>query len=106
MASEEHESVERELFRAIEHPEYERVCKGCGTHWDVPSAFVHSAANASAGGSVLAPSSTGERVEEFDSDVREYDTCPGCGAYKTFTEHHLFEETRQQDILENEENEP
>ena len=28
MVSDEHESREREFFRAVEHPEYERVAKG------------------------------------------------------------------------------
>ncbi len=65
-----HESREREFFRAVEHPEYERVCKGCGTHWDVPSAFVHSAADVSAAGSALDPHGEAETVEEFDSDIR------------------------------------
>ncbi len=99
----ERESRARELGRAIEHPEYERVCTKCGDRWDVPSGYVHSAAHFSARWRALDPQGTAEEVASFDSADRQYDTCPGCGAYKSFTEHRLFLESRQQDILENEE---
>ena len=99
----EHESREREIGRAIEHPEYERVCSKCGYHWEVPSAFVHGHADVSAKGSVLDPQGTAEELTSFDDAERQYDTCPGCGAYKSFTEHHLLLESRGQDVLDSEE---
>jgi hypothetical protein len=99
----EHESRTQKLVRAIEHPEYERVCKKCGQHWDVPSGFVHGAAHASASGSVLNRRVTATELASFDSAERQYDTCPGCAEYKSFTEHRLHLESREQDVLENEE---
>lgn len=98
-----HESRALEFGRAIEHPEYERVCTKCGVHWAVPTAYVHDAAHVSAEGSVLNPQGTAEELASFDSSERQYDTCPGCGAYKSFTEHHLLLESREQDLLENDE---
>jgi hypothetical protein len=98
-----HESRAREFARAIEHPEYERECTKCKYHWEVPSGFVHSGAHVSSRGSLLDRQGTAEELASFDSAERQYDTCPGCGAYKSFTEHRLFLESREQDVLENEE---
>jgi hypothetical protein len=99
----EHESRALEFGRAIEHPEYERVCTKCGHHWEAPSGYVHSGAHVASRGTVLDPQGTAEELASFDSAERQYDTCPGCGAYKSFTEHRLFLESREQDVLENEE---
>jgi hypothetical protein len=103
LEGEEHESRAREFRRAIEHPEYERVCKKCGNHWEVPSGYVHGAAHVSARWRALDPRSTAQEIASTDSVERQYDTCPGCGAYKSFTEHRLLLESRKQDLLENEE---
>jgi hypothetical protein len=103
LGNQEHESRARKFVRAIEHPEYERVCKKCKGHWEVPSGYVHSSAHVSAAGTVLNRRATARELAGFDNAERQYDTCPGCGAYKSFTEHRLLLETREQDILENEE---
>lgn len=103
LEDQEHESRAREFGRAIEHPEYERVCSICGDRWDVPSGFVHGAAHVSPGRAVFNPQGTAEEVTSFDSADRQYDTCPNCGAYKSFTEHRLLLESREQDVLESEE---
>ncbi len=69
------------------------MCTKCGYHWEVPSAYVHSAADVSATESVIDPQKTAEELDSFDGSERQYDTCPGCGAYKSFTEHHLLLES-------------
>jgi hypothetical protein len=99
----EHESRARKFVRAIEHPEYERVCTKCKGQWEVPSSYVHSAAHVSSRWSALDPRGTAQEKASFDSAERQYDTCPGCGAYKSFTQHRLLLESREQDLLENEE---
>src|SRR5580700_4732691 len=93
----EHESRAREFIRAVEHPEYERVCTNCRGHWEVPSSFVHGTAHVPSRWTLLDPRSTAEETSSFDSAERQYDTCPGCGAYKSFTEHRLLLESREQD---------
>jgi hypothetical protein len=98
-----HESRAREFVRAVEHPEYERVCTKCQYRWEVPAGFVHSSAHVAARGTVLDRQGTAEELASFDSAERQYETCPGCGTYKSFTEHRLFRESREQDVLENEE---
>jgi len=98
----EHESRVHEFVRAIEHPEYERVCTKCATHWEVPSGYVHSAAHVSHTGRALNPQATAAELTSFDNAEQGYDTCPGCGAYKSFTEHRLLLETKDQDVQEKE----
>ena len=103
LEDQEHESREREFGRAIEHPEYQRVCTKCGDRWEVPSGYVHSAAHVSSRWRALNPQGTAKEVASFDSADRQYETCPGCGAYKSFTEHRLLLESQEQDVMENEE---
>src|SRR5579872_4968002 len=109
-----------DLVRAIEHPEVERTCAKCGATWEVPGHYtradsaiarrftpaLRSTRGARVGSGVYRlPAGTPAEMKQFEETVRQYKTCPGCGSYDQYDQRHLLRESRQQDILESEDNE-
>lgn len=102
MGNEEPEGRFEEFVRAVEHPEVERTCTQCREKWQVPSHFVHADGDIGARDVALDPVETQRRIAEYDEARRQFETCPGCGSYNTYSQHHLFLERSDQDVLEKE----
>ena len=102
MADDKREGRFEEFVRAVEHPEVERTCDRCGQKWQVPSHFVHADAEVGARDALFDPAATEEELARYDEASREFETCPGCGAVKTYRQRHLYLERRDQDLLEKE----
>ena len=91
-----------EFSRAVEHPEVERTCSQCGEKWQVPSHYVQADADVGALNRALNPAATEQELSQYDEARRQFETCPGCGAYNTYSQRHLILERRDQDVLEKE----